>query len=83
MPTNAIEHFGALDELIQLIYQLTHRFVVISRVHEDNWTVHVGLVGDEGRWWRGRWASEDVLSFAVSKHHICLVLICLLSLGSS
>ncbi|TDL22648.1 hypothetical protein BD410DRAFT_788476 [Rickenella mellea] len=63
---NALDHFGPLDELIQLIYLGIHRFVLISRSDEDSWTVHLGLT-DEGRWWRGRWVNADILSFVGSK----------------
>jgi len=55
-----LSHFGPLDELIQVIYQGHLKFVVLSAVDEVSWTVHVGLSGDEGRWWRGRWTEKDV-----------------------
>jgi len=53
-------YFSALDELIQIIYQGSAKFVLMSRVNYASWTVHLGLSGVEGRWWRGKWADEDV-----------------------
>jgi len=53
-------YFSALDELIQIIYQGSAKFVLISRVDYTSWTVHLGLSGPEGRWWRGRWTDENV-----------------------
>lgn len=58
--SNALTYFLSLDELIQVIYQGSSRFVVISSVEESSWTVHLGLTGVEGRWWRGQWADEDI-----------------------
>ena len=52
--------------LIQVIYQGSARFVIISSVDDASWTVHVGLTGDEGRWWRGRWVEKDVKKQFVS-----------------
>ncbi|KAH8119641.1 hypothetical protein DFH11DRAFT_458918 [Phellopilus nigrolimitatus] len=58
--------FGPLDDLIQVIYQGTHRFVLLSKVDFDaavpGWDVHLGLA-DAGRWWRGRWEEKDVVGF--------------------
>ncbi|KAH9941029.1 hypothetical protein B0H21DRAFT_753682 [Amylocystis lapponica] len=59
MATDVFSHFSPLDELIQVIYQGTSRFVVLSAVDDVSWTVHVGLSGG-GRWWSGRWAERDV-----------------------
>ncbi|KDQ49384.1 hypothetical protein JAAARDRAFT_143571 [Jaapia argillacea MUCL 33604] len=59
--SDTLSHFSVLDELIQLIYQGSSRFVVVSNVDDNFWTVHVGLSGKEGRWWRGRWAEDDIL----------------------
>jgi len=56
---DVFSHFAPLDELIQVIYQGSLRFVVLSAVNEVSWTVHVGLCGT-GRWWRGRWKEKDV-----------------------
>ncbi|KAI0769631.1 hypothetical protein BD413DRAFT_671700 [Trametes elegans] len=57
---SVFSHFSPLDELIQVIYQGSSRFVIISSVDDDSWTVHVGLTGEEGRWWQGRWTEKDV-----------------------
>ncbi|EJF57623.1 hypothetical protein DICSQDRAFT_91904 [Dichomitus squalens LYAD-421 SS1] len=58
--SDLLPHFTPLDELIQVVYQGSARFVVLSSVDDDNWTVHVGLTGDQGRWWLGRWTDKDV-----------------------
>jgi len=55
-----IDLFGPLDEMIQLIYQGIYQFIVMSSTTHDEWTVHVGMVGDTGRWWRGVWGEKDV-----------------------
>ncbi|KAI9066584.1 hypothetical protein FKP32DRAFT_357177 [Trametes sanguinea] len=65
--SDVISHFTALDELIQVIYQGSARFVIISSVDDASWTVHVGLTGDEGRWWRGCWTEKDVRKVIGSK----------------
>lgn len=66
----AIDSFGPLDELIQVIYQGMHRFVLLSKVEfdssEPSWDVHLGLA-DEGRWWKGRWVETDVYELVVSR----------------
>lgn len=59
-------YFSALDELIQIVYQGSAKFVLMSRVDHTSWTVHLGLSGPEGRWWRGKWADEDVKAITVS-----------------
>ena len=59
-------YFSALDELIQIVYQGSAKFVLMSRVDYTSWTVHLGLSGPEGRWWRGKWSDEDVKAIAVS-----------------
>ncbi|KAI0686854.1 hypothetical protein BC835DRAFT_432649 [Cytidiella melzeri] len=58
-----ISHFGAVDELIQLIYQGTNKFVLISAVDGAHWTLHLGLTGAEGRWWKGNWTEKDIFRF--------------------
>ncbi|OSD03919.1 hypothetical protein PYCCODRAFT_1364819 [Trametes coccinea BRFM310] len=65
--SDVISHFTALDELIQVIYQGSARFVIISSVDDASWTVHAGLTGDEGRWWRGKWTEKDVREVIGSK----------------
>lgn len=60
-----LSHFGCLDELIQVIYQGFHRFVVLSTVTESACNVYVGLKGPEGRWWRGSWSEKDIAQFVV------------------
>ena len=58
--SDILSHFAPLNELIQVIYQGSARFVILSSVDDASWTVHVGLAGDEGRWWRGMWTGKDV-----------------------
>ncbi|KAA1472932.1 hypothetical protein DENSPDRAFT_872498 [Dentipellis sp. KUC8613] len=59
-----LDHFSPLDELIQLIYQGSSRFVLLSHVDlsrdEPAWRVRMGLAR-EGLWWQGRWTEADVL----------------------
>jgi len=52
-----------LDELIQLIYQGPNKFVLLSAVDSVHWTVHLGLTGLEGRWWKGTWSEKDIFKF--------------------
>jgi hypothetical protein len=63
---DVFSNFGALDELVQLVYQGAAKFVLLSKVDDKSWTVHLGLTGAEGRWWTGSWSVEKVLSLAVS-----------------
>ena len=63
-------YFSALDEMIQIVYQGSAKFVLMSRVDYTSWTVHLGLSGPEGRWWRGRWTDEDVKAIAVSSRRL-------------
>ncbi|KAI0344538.1 hypothetical protein BDW22DRAFT_1354620 [Trametopsis cervina] len=58
-----ITHFGAVDELVQLIYQGANKFVLVSAVESVYWTLHLGLTGPEGRWWKGKWAERDIFKF--------------------
>ena len=58
-------YFSALDELIQIVYQGSAKFVLMSRVDYASWTVHLGLSGSEGRWWKGKWTDEDVKAITV------------------
>ncbi|KAG6897721.1 hypothetical protein C0992_011931 [Termitomyces sp. T32_za158] len=66
MSSDVLANFTCLDELTQVIYQGVHRFVVLSTV-SNQWTVHLGLSGPEGRWWRGTWAKADILEIVGSK----------------
>lgn len=67
MSSAVLAHFGVLDELIQIIYQGFERFVLLSKIDDEteSWTVHLGLQGPEGRWWRGRWLEKDILHLTV------------------
>ncbi|KAF8200751.1 hypothetical protein BJ912DRAFT_947063 [Pholiota molesta] len=58
--SDVLAHFGCLDELTQVIYQGVYKFVVLSTVSDDVWTVHVGLSGHQGRWWHGSWSEDDI-----------------------
>ncbi|KAH8107814.1 hypothetical protein BXZ70DRAFT_912768 [Cristinia sonorae] len=63
-----LSHFTSLDELIQLVYQGAHKFVVLSAVDDVSWTIHVGLTNsEEGRWWRGKWGEKDIQKFVGEK----------------
>ena len=71
MSSDPLANFSCLDELVQVIYQSIHKFVVLSTVSQDEWHVHLGLAGSEGRWWHGIWKNEDI--------HRIFVCICSLS----
>ncbi|KAI0795752.1 hypothetical protein C8Q75DRAFT_747281 [Abortiporus biennis] len=62
-----LAHFSSLDELIQLIYQGSHKFVVLSAVDEMSWTIHLGLTGSQNRWWKGQWTEKDIQKFVGHK----------------
>jgi len=61
------DSFSPLDEIVQVVYQSVHRFVVLSNVNfgpiDPGWEVHVGIA-DMGRWWKGRWVEKDVEQIA-------------------
>ncbi|KAJ3824625.1 hypothetical protein F5880DRAFT_1479843 [Lentinula raphanica] len=59
--------FSCLDDVIQVIYHLNRRLFLLSKVQDDNWLLHIGLLGDS-RWWRGKWDEDDVLAAAVRAH---------------
>lgn len=63
--SSLLSHFTALDERIQLHYQGSSRFVILSKVTDEAWVVHLGLAR-EGRWWKGSWMEKDILEIAVS-----------------
>jgi len=63
MSSDPLANFSSLDELVQVIYQSIYKFVVLSTVSQDEWHVHLGLAGSEGRWWHGSWKEDDI-------HHI-------------
>jgi hypothetical protein len=65
MSSDTLAHFGCLDELIQVVYQGVYRFLVLSNVDDEKWTVHLGLSGADGRWWRGSWFEADILQIVV------------------
>ncbi|KAJ2931237.1 hypothetical protein H1R20_g5834, partial [Candolleomyces eurysporus] len=67
MSTDVFSSFSALDELIQVIYQSIYKFVVLSSVTDDKWTVYMGLSDSEGRWWKGSWEDHDVHAVLGSK----------------
>lgn len=62
--SSLLSHFIGLDERIQLHYQGSSRFVILSKVTDDAWIVHLGLAR-EGRWWKGLWEEDDILEIAV------------------
>ncbi|VDB91651.1 unnamed protein product [Peniophora sp. CBMAI 1063] len=59
----SIDYFSALDGLTQVFLVGSTRFVFLSSVFGEEWTVRLGLVGD-GRWYEGVWNAEDVSAFA-------------------
>ena len=73
MSSDVLSHFGGLDELIQIIYEGVERFVLLSKVDYESWTIYLGLQGPEGRWWRGCWLEKDILQLTVRGYvmHSC------------
>jgi hypothetical protein len=67
MSQDVFSHFGELDELVQVIYHGFERFVLLSNVSDESWMIHVGLLGDEGRWWRGTCSEKEVLQTTVRR----------------
>jgi len=63
--SDILSNFNCLDELTQVIYQGIYKFVVLSNVSNEEWSIHVGLAGREGRWWRGCWKEDDIHHFFV------------------
>jgi hypothetical protein len=57
-----MQDFACLKDLTQLIYQGTERFVLLSGVSVDRWTVHLALSGENsgGKWWSGFLSKDDV-----------------------
>ena len=66
MAESVLDNFTVLDEVVQLVYQGSFRFVVLSHIKDDAWLLHAGLAR-EGRWWQGRWLENDVLHFVVCR----------------
>lgn len=60
MSADVFSSFSALDELIQVIYQSIYKFVVLSSVADDKWSIYMGLSDSDGRWWKGSWEGRDV-----------------------
>ena len=65
MSSNTLAHFSCLDELVQVIYQGIYRFLVLPNVDDEKWTIHLGLSGTDGRWWRGTWLETDIFQIVV------------------
>ncbi|KAF9268759.1 hypothetical protein L218DRAFT_994586 [Marasmius fiardii PR-910] len=59
---STLASFGCLDELTQVIYQGINRFVLLSFVNDQEWTIKLGLAGTEGRWWSGSWNESDIFA---------------------
>ena len=63
--SDAVSAFSSLDELIQVIYQGSSRFVVLSHTDDMHWKVRLGLSDSSGRWWEGRWSEKEIRKAAV------------------
>ncbi|KAF8828800.1 hypothetical protein HHX47_DHR3000347 [Lentinula edodes] len=63
--SSPLAHFSSLDDVIQVIYHLNRQLFLLSKVQNDEWVLHIGLLGSDSRWWRGKWDEEDVLAVAV------------------
>lgn len=55
---------SALHELIQMLYQGSHKFIVFSNVEDDAWIIHLALTNTT-RWWKGSWTGRDLREFVV------------------
>ncbi|KAH9832271.1 uncharacterized protein C8Q71DRAFT_778246 [Rhodofomes roseus] len=64
--TDAVSSFSSLDELVQVIYQGSSRFVVLSSIDDTHWKVRLGLSDSNGRWWEGRWGEKEIRQAAKS-----------------
>lgn len=63
--SDVVFFFSPLDGLIQVIYQGSSRFVVLSSVDDTHWKVRLGLSDSNGRWWEGRWGEKEIREAAV------------------
>lgn len=63
--SDVVSSFSSLDELIQVIYQGSSRFVILSSTDDASWKVRLGLSGSNGRWWEGRWGEQEIQKAAV------------------
>lgn len=70
--SDAVSAFSSLDELIQVIYQGSSRFVVLSSTDDTSWRVRLGLSDSNGRWWEGRWGEEEIRKAGV-RPTLCLL----------
>ena len=75
---SVFDSFTALDDLAQVIYQGSSKYVLLSSVDFESltpgWDLHVGLA-DKGKWWKGRWTEEHVKSITVRNLHLSLLLL--------
>ena len=60
----SFSYFTALHGLTQVVTKNETRFVLISTVTLESWTIHLGIA-DEGKWLTGSWREDDVLAIAV------------------
>jgi hypothetical protein len=61
---------GPLADLIQTIHhpQSGAEFVIVSEIDEKTrvWSIQLGLVGGDNRWWHGSWKEEHIKKLCVS-----------------
>ncbi|KIK68940.1 hypothetical protein GYMLUDRAFT_188280 [Collybiopsis luxurians FD-317 M1] len=65
--SSPFDDLSCLDDLITPVYHRNHRLVLLSNVRRNEWVLHLGMKGSEGRWWRGGWQEADVWAFAGSE----------------
>ena len=67
--TMSLDSFVNLDDLAEVIYRGTSRFILLSSVQFDSspqkWELHVGVM-DIGRWWSTQWPVEDIKQYLVN-----------------
>lgn len=59
----SFDYFSASDGLTQVFVWKSTRFVLLSSIFGEKWTIRFGLTGD-GRWVEGIWSEEYVSDFA-------------------
>jgi hypothetical protein len=62
-----LSEFANLDQLIQVIYIGSSRFVLLSTVDKayKYWDIHACITGNSVKWWRGRWTLSDINNVTV------------------
>ncbi|KAJ4483701.1 hypothetical protein J3R30DRAFT_1819790 [Lentinula aciculospora] len=65
--SSPLTHFSCLDDVIQVIYHLNRQLFLLSKLQDNAWVLHIGLLGPDSRWWRGTWDEHDIFAATGSK----------------